>query len=419
MLLRPLALSFATIVLMGGYPPILLAQGAGNQGGATLPLPSGEKRPGETGGDTPYSELTVPELLNFIRQQIEAEPQAPAEASPVSPDTLPPETLPPDTLEVEADKLKRYRLGPNDLILIIVDRFPDFNFQGTVNPEGAIVFPLVGTIRLEGLTLDEAQENIRQGLDRYIIDPRVSLSLLAQRPVQITIVGEITRPGFYPLAAPRLSDALLAAGGSLATADLRQVQVRRTLPDGTVLQQRLDLYTPLQDGLPLPNLRLEDGDVLYLPPLQVLNDPTYNNRLVAISTLAKPTISIRLLSYASNGIGTLSLPSGSHFRDALNGIPLDSANINSIALIRYDPVTQKAMKTEVNGRRVILGDPEANLALQDNDVVVIGRNFVTKISVLLNRFTQPFRDILGFLLFFDSIQENATTLFQSTGGSQN
>jgi polysaccharide export outer membrane protein len=277
----------------------------------------------------------------------------------------------------------------------------------------------VGTIRLEGLTLDEAQENIRQGLDRYIIDPRVSLSLLAQRPVQITIVGEITRPGFYPLAAPRLSDALLAAGGSLATADLRQVQVRRTLPDGTVLQQRLDLYTPLQDGLPLPNLRLEDGDVLYLPPLQVLNDPTYNNRLVAISTLAKPTISIRLLSYASNGIGTLSLPSGSHFRDALNGIPLDSANINSIALIRYDPVTQKAMKTEVNGRRVILGDPEANLALQDNDVVVIGRNFVTKISVLLNRFTQPFRDVLGFLLFFDSIQENATTLFQSTGGSQN
>lgn len=418
MLLWQLVLSFATIVLMGGYSPLLLAQEEGKQGETTPSLTSEEKSSGAI--DTPYSELSVPELLNLIRQQIEAEPQAPAGTLPsgILPADLSP--LAPETVEVEAtDKLKRYRLGPNDLILITVDRFPDFNFQGTVNPEGAIVLPLVGTLRLEGLTLEEAQEKIRQDLDRYIIDPRVSLSLLAQRPVQITIVGEITRPGFYPLGVPRLSDALLAAGGSLATADLRQVQIRRTLPDGTVLQQRLDLYTPLQDGLPLPNLRLEDGDVLYVPRLQVLNDPTYNNRLVAISTLAKPTISIRVLSHAANGVGTLNLPSGSHFRDALNGIPLNTANINSIALIRYDPVTQKALKTDLNGRRVILGDPKANIPLQDNDVVVIGRNFVTQISVLLNRFTQPFRDVLGFLLFFDSIQENASNLFQSTGGGRN
>jgi polysaccharide export outer membrane protein len=189
--------------------------------------------------------------------------------------------------------------------------------------------------------------------------------------------------------------------------------------DGQVLSQTLDLYTPLKVGQPLPNQRLEDGDVVVLPELQSLDDPNYDRRLVSISTLAKPTISVRMLSYASNGIGTLSLPSGSYFRDALNGIPLDRANINSIALIRYDPQTGKAVKTRVNGRQVILGDPEANLPLQDNDVIVVGRNLITQISTLLNRFTQPFRDTLGFLLFFDSLQNSASDLFQSGNRSNN
>jgi polysaccharide biosynthesis/export protein len=184
-----------------------------------------------------------------------------------------------------------------------------------------------------------------------------------------------------------------------------------------VLSQTLDLYTPLKVGQPLPNQRLEDGDVVMLPELPSLDDPNYDRRLVAISTLAKPTISVRMLSYASNGIGTLSLPAGSYFRDALNGIPLDRANINSIALIRYDPKTSKAVKTNVNGRQVLLGNPEANLPLQDNDVIVVGRNLVTQISTLLNRFTQPFRDTLGFILFFDSLQTSASDLFQSSGGS--
>jgi polysaccharide export outer membrane protein len=359
-------------------------------------------------GDS-YENLSVPELLDLIRQDLNPQDLPPARN--LNPAESPLQLEVTDT----ADRLKRYRLGPNDVILVTVDRFPDFNFQGPINPEGSIVLPLVNVLSLEGLTLGEAQEKIRQALDRYIVNPQVSLSLLSQRPVQVTVVGSVTRPGFYPLATPRISDALLAAGGSLASADLRELEVRRTLADGTVLSQTLDLYTPLKEGLPIPNQRLEDGDVVMLPELETLEDPSYDRRLVAISTLAKPTINVRLLSYASNGIGTLTLPSGSYFRDALNGIPLDSANINSIALIRYDPETGQAIKTQVDGKQILLGDPEANLALQDNDVIVVGRNLVTKISTLLNRFTQPFRDALGFILFFDSLQENAGNLFRSGG----
>lgn len=312
----------------------------------------------------------------------------------------------------EAEKLRRYRLGPNDQIFVNVTRFPDFNFQGSVNPEGAIVLPLVGNLILEGLTLSEAQEAIRVALDRYIVDPQVSLSLLAQRPVQVTIVGEVTRPGFYPLQSTRISDALIAAGGSLASGDLRQVQVRRTLANGSVVIQDLDLYTPLETGLPLPTVRLEDGDVVVVPALDQLNDPDYNDRLVATSTLAKPTIAVRVLSYAANGVDTLTLPAGSRFRDALDGMPLDRANLRKIALIRYNPETGNPITTEIDGRSVLMGDPVANVALQDNDVVVVGQNLITNISRTFGRLTQPFRDVLGFLLFFDSLNQNAQNLFR-------
>jgi polysaccharide biosynthesis/export protein len=405
---RFIVVLFATIAGAWVVSPGVLAQTV-----QSLPDSNLEQLPE---GPNPYENLSLPELLQLIQQEL----RSPME----TPTRIPPEVQPaPPCSECDpvetTDRLKRYRLGPNDVILITVARFPDFNFQGPINPEGAIVLPLVNEISLEGLTLGEAQESIRQALDRYIVDPQVSLSLVSQRPVQVTVVGPVTRPGFYLLANPRLSDALAAAGGSLASADLRRVEVRRTLVGGQVLSQTLDLYTPLKAGQPLPNQRLEDGDVVVLQELQSLDDPNYDRRLVAISTLAKPTISIRMLSYASNGIGTLNLPAGSSFRDALNGIPLDQANINSIALIRYDPQTRQAVKTSVNGKEVLLGNPDANLALQDNDVIVVGRNLVTQISTLLNRFTQPFRDTLGFLLFFDSLQTSASDLFQSGGRSNN
>lgn len=314
--------------------------------------------------------------------------------------------------EPDAEKFRRYRLGSGDTILILVQRFPELGFQGIINPEGTIVLPLLGTLRLEGLTLAEAQDLIRGSLDRFIIDPDVTLSLLAQRPVQVTVIGEIVRPGFYPLASTRVSDALLAAGGSKASADLRSVLVRRTLVDGSVIEQAVDLYTPLIDGEPLPKLRLEDGDVVIIPALEQLADPAYDRDLVAISTVAKPTLTIRILSYAAGSGGTLVLPAGSSFRDALNGIPLETARLGRIALIRYDPETGEAVKRELDGKQALLGDPQEDVALQDNDVIVIGRNLITNITVALNRFTQPFRDVLGFLLFFDSISESADELFR-------
>ena len=420
----------------------------------------------------------------------------------------------------EEQKFGRYRLGPGDVLFVNVQRFPDLNIQGPVNPEGAIVLPLAGAVKVQGLTVADAQERIRVALDRYVVNPNVNLSLLSQRPVrvtltgkvaspgyyplntpnisealrlaggiqasadlrrvtvrrtlndgrtisqqldlysplvtganppdlqledgdvievpqltvadaqtydrnlvststlasqqpvQVTVVGEVSRPGFYVLQTGRVAEALLVAGGSLNSADLRAVEVRRTLSNGALASENVDLYSPLSEGTPLPNIRLEEGNVVAVPKLLDVDVADYDRTLIAKSTLAKPDIRVRLLSYAAGGATTLTLPSGSTFREALNGVPLDTANLRSVALVRYDPDTGQAVSREINGKDALLGNPNADIPLRDNDVVVVGRNMVSKISFALNTFTQPFRDVLGFLLFFDSISDSASNLFR-------
>ncbi|WP_017318911.1 polysaccharide biosynthesis/export family protein [Mastigocladopsis repens] len=287
--------------------------------------------------------------------------------------------------------------------LSLVGQRPEFNFSAQINPEGNIVVPQVGTVSLQGLTLEEAQEKIRLGLSRVSVDPVVSVSLTGQRPVQVTISGEVNRPGIYPVgsATPRVSDALFLAGGSAMMADLRQVQVRRKLVDGSVVSQTVDLYTPLQNGGEIPNLRLQDGDAVIVPRRELANDDSYDRTLVARSTLATPQIRIRVLNYAGGGIVTVPLPNGSTFIDVLTGINTESANLSEIALVRFDPERGRAVKQVLNAKKALAGDVSQNVPLQDNDVIVVGRNLIAKITNLLSTITRPFFNVRSFLEFFD------------------
>jgi polysaccharide biosynthesis/export protein len=356
----------------------------------------------------------------------------------------------------------RYILGPGDSISVSVLRFPDLSFQAQINPEGNIVVPLLGTVRLQNLSLQQAQEKIRVGYNRYVVDPVVALSLAAQRPeqtyqaqvnsegnisipqlgtisvqgltleeaqekirlglskilvepvitvsifvqrpVQITVSGEVFRPGIYPVgsATPRVADALLIAGGSTMMADLRQVQIRRRLVDGTVISQNINLYASIQNGGSVPNLRLQDGDSIVIPRREVGTDDGYDRNLVARSSLAVPQIRIRVLNYAGGGLATQALPNGSNFVDAISGINPDNANLSDIALVRFDPERGRAVTQRLDAKRALAGDVTQNVPLQDNDVIVVGRNLLGKITNVLSTITRPFFDIQSFIRFFET-----------------
>lgn len=315
----------------------------------------------------------------------------------------------------------QYRLGPGDTLFVNVLRFPDLSFQNTVDLEGNFLVPLVGALSLEGLTVAEAREQIRLGLDRFVVNPQVDVILVAQRPVQVMVLGEVARPGLYPLPAPQLSVALTSAGGTTTLADLRTVRVRRQQPDGTVVEKDIDLFTPFQTASAIPDLQLADGDTIVVPTLTT--PAGYDPAVIARSTLAQPQINIRVLNYGTSARGgsltTIQLSNGSTFTDALTQISLDLANadLRNIGLIRFDGQQGKAITQELDGKQAILGDQAQNPMLQNNDVIVVGRTLVARITYALNTFTQPFRDVLGFVLFFQSLVNSASNLFQPTGGN--
>jgi polysaccharide export outer membrane protein len=416
-----------------------------------------------------------------------------------------------------------YRLGAGDQISVQVQRFPELNFTGAISPEGVILLPLIGTVNLRGLTVEESQQRLRERFSQFIKNPQVSAALLVQRPVVVTVTGEVARPGFYPLQTPQLPAALAAAAGTTPTAELRAVRVRRTLPSGAVAEQIVDILTPLQTGIAGPDLRLEDGDAIVVPYKQVMPDRKsdrdlasryslaaaavpvqitvtgevskpgfytlpagsglisaalvvaggvtgkadlravrvrrttvdgssveepidlytplakandlfdfplasgdviiipeldprtknldYDKALVARSTLIKPRIYVRVLSYASGGLTSFYLENGSKFLDALNNLPVNLADLRKIALIRFDEKQGRAINRSIDAKAALEGNVSQNPMLEDNDVIVIGRNLVERVGYVINSVTRPFRDSLGFILFFEQLRNGVTNLF--------
>lgn len=315
----------------------------------------------------------------------------------------------------ESREFETYRLGPGDSFFVSVPRFPELSFQATLDIQGNVIVPLAGAVNFNGLTLDQTEQLLTTIYDRYVVNPNVTLTLVAQRGVEVTILGEVVRPGFYPLGAPQISTALLAAGGATEWADLRAIRIQRQLVNGDILESNVDLFTPLKDGLSLPDVAMQDGDVVIVERLDPGELDEYDRALVSRTTLARPVIAVRVLNYGSGGgLATINLPNGSRFIDAIanGGVSSETTNIGQIALVRFDEEAGQAVTTVLDGGAAFRGDPTQNPQLQHNDVIIMNRSLLARLTYGINVFTQPFRDVLGFLLFFDSLSDSASNLFR-------
>ncbi|MGB7087303.1 MAG: polysaccharide biosynthesis/export family protein [Phormidesmis sp.] len=387
------------------------------------------------GAETPTGDSAVPEILpaapaetgnpQFDQENIQIERDAQREGEFDSVErvpSLPPQTPPrfedlligpntavsPSNLQPDFDG---YHLGPGDAIFVSVQRYPDLSFNATLDLQGNIVVPIQGAVPFEGLTLAEAEDRLRLIYDQYVVirEPRdVSITLVGQRGVEVTILGSVQRPGFYPLADPSVAAALLTAGGATRTSDLRSIQVQRQIRRNgvpTEVTVDVDLFTPLKEGSALPDVRLEDGDVVVVPELDASDLDEYDRYLVAQSTLAQPVINVRFLNYAGGraGIGTLNVNNGSTFLDAISllGVNPDEANLRDVGLIRYDPETGRAVTINIDAKSGIRGDITQDPPLEDSDVIVVGRNLLGRLSFAVSTITRPFRDVRVFSNFID------------------
>lgn len=156
-----------------------------------------------------------------------------------------------------------YRIHAGDQLAVEVFGDQSLSHTVTVLSGGDIFYPLVGRIHLDGMTPDQAAAAVGIALRKYVRQPIVNVSVLAQGPIDVLVLGDVKNPGKYLLpATSRVSDALAAAGGLAPTdGDFPVARVQSVAGDTA----QVPLQKLLHDGDTAVDMRLANGSTLYVP----------------------------------------------------------------------------------------------------------------------------------------------------------
>lgn len=164
------------------------------------------------------------------------------------------------------DKFPEYRLGPGDTIRIFVYQNPDLTLETRVTENGNITFPLIGILGIGGMTIASAEQTIARALQAggFIKQPQVNILLVQNRGNQVSVLGQVNRPGRFPLETfnTRLTEMVATAGGiASAGADVVIVTGAR---DGKPFRKEIDIAGMfINDNLD-GDLMVAGGDVIYV-----------------------------------------------------------------------------------------------------------------------------------------------------------
>ncbi len=236
-----------------------------------------------------------------------------------------------------------YILGPGDQIRISVYQNPDLQLDARLSEAGAISYPLLGNVRLSGLSMTEAENKIAKGLKdgNFLKQPQVSILLQSAMANQVSVLGQVAKPGRYSLISgnTKLSEVLAQAGGTIAGAgsDIVVVSGQR---DGKTFRKEIDFPKVFASADPEADFELRNGDAVWVdraPQIYIYGEV---QRAGAMVLLRDTTL---LQALASSGGLTL--------RGTERGIRVH----------RRDPVTGE----------VKIVQPAMNDKLQPNDVVYV------------------------------------------------
>jgi len=161
---------------------------------------------------------------------------------------------------------KSYVIGENDLLSIDVWKEKEISQQIPVRPDGKISLPLIGEVQASGLTPLQLQDNITRLLKAYIENPEVTVIVVDPRSHQFNIVGQVSRPGTYPLSeSMTVLDAVAEAGGFRDFAKETKIYVLRPVPGGIRVRIPFDYKAVIRGRNLQENVVLKPGDTIVVP----------------------------------------------------------------------------------------------------------------------------------------------------------
>lgn len=309
-----------------------------------------------------------------------------------------------------------YILGPGDVLELKLFDADELSGALSVLNDGTVSLPLVGSVRVVGLTLQQATFWFRSLLGQELLRPELQLQLKTPRPIRVALVGEVERPGLYSLTTteassvegagtslsglPSVVEAIQKAGGITQNANLREVVLQRRLPGEQVAykQAKLDLLALVLEGDQLQNPLLFDGDTIRVtraeePPAEALELAAVNLspqsiRVNVIGEVVSPG-PIELMANTPLVQAVMSAGGPKNWRANKGNVELVRINRNGTATLEKFQINlaQGASNTK-------------NPPLRDGDTVKVNRSALAKASDAIGAVSEPISGLVQIWTLF-------------------
>ena len=319
------------------------------------------------------------------------------------------------TKEVNPDSILErdlYILGPGDVVQINFIGVDELSGSFSIMRDGNIQLPLLGTKSINGLTLDEATIKLVDFYKNDLLMPQIDLTLKSARPLRISLVGEVQRPGSYTLAPGESSrvvssgsrgtsiqgfqtvvDAIQKAGGLTFESDISTVLLYRKLPgkEGHLKKTRLDLLSMIRNGDQSNNPILFDGDIIKINKIK--NNKKTNKIENIPNNLTPETIKIHVIGEVKSP-GMITVDAKTRISQAIliAGGPRNWRYQDKIQLLRVNRNGSVNVK-KISFNKQGLSKEVNNIALRNGDIIRVNTNVFGKSTDTLRTFLPAIRDM--------------------------
>jgi polysaccharide export outer membrane protein len=340
-----------------------------------------------------------------------------------------PATPPPASSAAALPDFDAYILGAGDQLQLTFLSSGNANLGGSFQllNDGSTTLPMIGSVVLEGLTLNQANRWLTGLFRRYLRQPEITLRVLQPRPLQVSVVGQVENPGLYLLSPggegsgvegkektipglPTVVSAIQKAGGITLNANLSDVRLQRRLPgDSSQLREtQLNLVALLQKGDKRQNPFLFDGDTILIgrapapPPDEVLE--------LAAANLSPETITVNVVGEVKSP-GNKTLRAGTPLIQAIlsaGGPTAMRANRNNVELVRINRDGTATLRRYAIDYKQGVSGPR-NPPLREGDSVIVNRSVLASGSDALNAVSQPITGLVNILALLRILQDSNNT----------
>jgi len=347
-------------------------------------------------------------------------PVSPVPVPGLAPNAVPNRTLIPPSQASTTSSEDTYLLGGGDQIGVDIFDVPEFsgvNGRYTILVDGSINLPWIGRVSLQGLSLEQASSKLTTAYASYIRNPQITVNLLIARTLRISVVGEVKRPGSYIISPagttnqivvgdaavagggaatqwPTVTQAIQSAGGITQLANLRQIQIRRPVPNGSEQLIDLNLWELLRTGHINQDITLRDRDTLIIPKAETISSD--EALLIGSASFAPATIRVSVVGEV-NAPGIVQVSPNTSLNQALlsaGGFNKRRARTSQVDLIRLNTDGTAVRRTVKIDLAAGLTE-ENNPSLRDGDTIIVSRSGLTGVRDFLEDVFGPFDAVVG------------------------